>query len=326
MNFIRFLLRDLYRYFFKYIPWVIIGILISFFFSNVNVHAQNITFDSCNYYTNTTSGTGTISGISLGNNTWYRCQSANALSGKEAVRYNFNGIQHNQSGYGIVSFLYTAPVDAQLVSASLQTSGNQYTCSVSTGYTYSDFADGNISYAIFCNNIPLYGNQNFIFRLNLNGSSNNNSFGLLNTSVNFYSEQQIANTIIQNQNSINNSINDVNDSLNNSDIDNDNVSNTLNGVNIGNQGVITQLITMPITLFTNILNSINGTCSSFSLGNLFGTNLFLPCINIENYIGSNLYTIIDIILSGFLAWGISRKIKKVFEEITNLREGDILDD
>lgn len=135
------------------------------------------------------------------------------------------------------------------------------------------------------------------------------------------------NTNITNQgNQINNSIKDMNDSINNSNTDNDKVSNTISGVNVGNQGVITQLILMPVNLFSNILNAINGTCYEFNLGNLFGTDLKLPCINIESYVGSNLWNVIDILFSGFAIFAISKKIKQVFEQFTNLRDGDILND
>lgn len=135
------------------------------------------------------------------------------------------------------------------------------------------------------------------------------------------------NTNITNQgNQINNSIKDMNDSINNSNTDNDKVSNTISGVNVGDQGVITQLILMPVNLFRNILNSITGTCYEFNLGNLFGTDLKLPCINIESYVGSNLWNVIDILFSGFAIFAISKKIKQVFEQFTNLRDGDILND
>ncbi len=130
----------------------------------------------------------------------------------------------------------------------------------------------------------------------------------------------------QNSQNVQNSINGVNDSITSSDIDNSNVSSTLNSVSFGDEGVITNLITMPITLYSSILNSINSQCSTFNLGSLFGVNLELPCVNLEKYFGSSLWTLIDILLSGFLIWGISRKIIKVFDQFTNLREGDLIND
>lgn len=143
---------------------------------------------------------------------------------------------------------------------------------------------------------------------------------------NFNNTNDIINNVNDSIKDTNNNIKDINDSITDSSTDNSKVSNTISGVNIGNQGLITQLILMPVNLFTNILNSINGTCYEFNLGNLFGTDLKLPCINIESYVGSNLWNVIDILFSGFAIFAISKKIKQVFEQFTNLRDGDILND
>jgi len=94
---------------------------------------------------------------------------------------------------------------------------------------------------------------------------------------------------------------------------------------MANNGVITNLITLPITLYTSVLNSINGTCSTYSLGNLYGSALDLPCIQIEIYLGSALWSTIDIIMSGVLIYLISRHFIKVFNKMSSLEEGDIID-
>lgn len=92
------------------------------------------------------------------------------------------------------------------------------------------------------------------------------------------------------------------------------------------EGIVTQLVTLPISLYTNILNSVNGTCSPFSLGSLLGTNLTLPCINVANYLGSQLWSVIDILMSGFFILTIGRKFIKVFENMSSMKEGDVLSD
>lgn len=92
------------------------------------------------------------------------------------------------------------------------------------------------------------------------------------------------------------------------------------------EGIVTQLVTLPISLYTNILNSVNGTCQAFSLGSLLGTNLTLPCINVANYLGSQLWSVIDILMSGFFILTIGRKFIKVFENMSSMKEGDVLGD
>lgn len=91
-------------------------------------------------------------------------------------------------------------------------------------------------------------------------------------------------------------------------------------------GVITQLITLPITLYQKVLNSINGTCSSFDLGELYGTHLIMPCINLSNYLGSTLWGTIDLIMSGVFVLVIARKMIKAFEGFTSMKEGDVIND
>ena len=135
------------------------------------------------------------------------------------------------------------------------------------------------------------------------------------------------NTTIINQNTqINDSINDVNDTINNSNVDDPSSSINSFKNNLATNGVITQLVTLPVTLFSNVLNSVNGSCSNYNLGSLFGTDLILPCINISNYIGSSLWSVIDVLISGLFVYGISRKFIKVFDNLSSMKEGDVISD
>lgn len=126
----------------------------------------------------------------------------------------------------------------------------------------------------------------------------------------------------------NESINNLDSTLKSDDIDDDNISSAFEDFNdfLDDNSTITQLITLPITLYTAILNNVNGTCSPFNLGSLFGEDLILPCINISQYLGSSLWTMIDIIISGFAVYGISKKMIKIFNNFSSLREGDVIDD
>ena len=127
---------------------------------------------------------------------------------------------------------------------------------------------------------------------------------------------------------LNNSVDNVNNSLNNlnGNITNSNVSvddsdfNNMNS-NIATNSVISDLLLLPVTLFQSILNSVNGTCSSFTLGRLFGTNLTMPCINVQSYLGSALYSVIDVLISGFFILSIRKKFVDIFNHITSLKDG-----
>lgn len=95
---------------------------------------------------------------------------------------------------------------------------------------------------------------------------------------------------------------------------------------VATNGVITQLISLPITLYTKVLNNINGTCSAQNLGSLYGTNLIIPCIDVDDYLGSTLWNTIDIIISGFFVWYIARKMIKAFNNFSSMKEGDVIGD
>lgn len=83
---------------------------------------------------------------------------------------------------------------------------------------------------------------------------------------------------------------------------------------------ISDLITLPITLANVFINGIEASCSPVNLGNLYGTDLILPCINIEQKLGSNLWSQIDILFSIFMCYNIGMLFITAFSGITSLRD------
>lgn len=118
---------------------------------------------------------------------------------------------------------------------------------------------------------------------------------------------------------------DINDTMNDSSIDNNNTSSSTTswGNKNASNGTITNLLTLPISLLQAIVNGIQSSCSSFSLGSLFGTNIVLPCINIGSLIGSALWSTIDILFSGFMILAIAKKLIKIFNDFTNLKTNQV---
>ena len=104
--------------------------------------------------------------------------------------------------------------------------------------------------------------------------------------------------------------------------DTNNTSSSIDNMKgkIVTNGSISQLLTLPITLYQNILNSLNGSCSSFNLGPLFGTNLTMPCINLQNLLGSTLYGIIDVLISGLFILSFRKKMVDIFNHLTSLND------
>lgn len=82
---------------------------------------------------------------------------------------------------------------------------------------------------------------------------------------------------------------------------------------------ITDLVSMPITLLNNLYNGFNSSCTSFNLGTFYGSNLTLPCINLSNRLGA-LWSIIDILLSIFLAYNIGLMCIRIYNNLTTLKD------
>ena len=128
--------------------------------------------------------------------------------------------------------------------------------------------------------------------------------------------QDVVNSINDNTDAVN----DVNDTLN--DNSTDDPTNDISSMNnkVASNNSITQLLTLPIQLYQNILNAVSGSCSSFSLGSLYGHNLTLPCINLQSLLGSTLYGIIDILISGLFILSFRKKMVDIFNNMTSLKD------
>lgn len=147
--------------------------------------------------------------------------------------------------------------------------------------------------------------------------NNNNSNTQTIINNNNYNSEKEREAINDNTEAINN----VNNSINNSSVDNPSQSiNDLQNA-LPTNGVISDLLLLPVTLFRVMLNGIGGTCSTISLGQLYGTELILPCIDLENIVGFWLWNIIDYLSCFAFILGIRKTFVKIFNNFTNLRDG-----
>lgn len=84
---------------------------------------------------------------------------------------------------------------------------------------------------------------------------------------------------------------------------------------------VSDLITMPITLLEKLNNGFSGSCGSYNLGSLYGHNIILPCIDMVGLLGSELWTLIDMLFSLFLVYNIGLMVISIYESITSLEDG-----
>lgn len=190
--------------------------------------------------------------------------------------------------------------------------------------SFDDAGNGNLGLQF---NTRLFNNTDYntFFRLLSITYSNSLSY----SDIDLSNQQNIIdqnNQIISEQQNTTNAVEDLNDNLTNSDVTGVEDSFEQFEGFLEDNSTITQLITLPITLYSSILNNVGGSCQPFNLGSLYGEDLVLPCVNIGNYLGSTLWGMIDLIISGFAVYFIAKKLIKVFNNFSSMKDGDVIDD
>lgn len=150
-------------------------------------------------------------------------------------------------------------------------------------------------------------------------NDNRNTTNIINNNNN--NTQQIINS----QNETTNAINDVNDTLQDTEIEGESIGGKLADIGEISDTPITDLITLPITLLQRIYNSINGSCSSYSLPFGFGlTNytLNLPCIDLghEKYLGRVVWGVIDDLFCIFMLFFLFKMIVWFYTNWSTLKD------
>lgn len=120
-------------------------------------------------------------------------------------------------------------------------------------------------------------------------------------------------------NDVNNSINDVNDTLKDDNIDSSKTTIEDKSAD-ATKSPISSLLTLPLKLLNNIHTGLSGTCSALNLGSLLGTDLVLPCINLEQRLGSYLWGLIDYAFCIFLIYNVGMLAVKIWTDVIMMRD------
>lgn len=241
--------------------------------------------------------------------------SVNLISGRinyyDSTAYFSFGVENN----------YALPYTAYLV----MNDGNEYSCSLSSVATDTYNTTNNITVSALCHfyyTTDRYPVRIVFERTLLNG-------GQLKLPQRMMVVQGIhfdTSSITNSQQATTNAINGVNDSINNDNVST-NTENSSTASSWASQSasdsVVSDMVLMPITLLNAFSSGFSGSCQAYNLGSLYGTNLTLPCINISNYLGATLWGIIDVLMSGFLIYGIGKKFVRVFNDFTNLKDSQV---
>lgn len=127
------------------------------------------------------------------------------------------------------------------------------------------------------------------------------------------------NQIISGQQAIEDSVNKVDGTLKDDNIDTSKTTIEDKSADASNSP-ISSLLTLPLKLLENIQTGLNGTCSPFNLGNLFGTDLILPCIDFGELLGPFLWGLIDALFYIFMAYNIGMLAIKIWTDVIMMKD------
>lgn len=155
-----------------------------------------------------------------------------------------------------------------------------------------------------------------------NSETNNNQevINSINNQTTTIINNNNANTqnITNAQNETTNAINNMTDSI--TDTSEPTNYDFFNNIGLSNDTPISNMLLFPITLLNAINTSTSASCSPVSLGSLFGTELILPCINLEQRFGSSLWSSIDTITSIIIIYNLVMMVVAAFEDMTSLND------
>ena len=309
---------------------IIIGVGIAFILMLLkgnligNVYADSV-FNKqpssfCTY--NTYDGSGScvdLNTYTLADDTFYGATYGGDLS-RVRLTFRFNNLPTEKT-YDIDGLIYLAGTTTFMDGTKgyiMNGDGNYSSCEVSNTRwgvigSSNNTSNANIhgTASIHCSNVYI-GTTNFMrfYLMEFNSTSN----GTVAISKLTFKENVSA--------AIQEGINDIDDSINDDSVDTDNAESSIDDMKdqVASNGTITQLLTLPITLYRSILNSISGSCSSFNLGTLYNHTLIMPCINLQNVLGSTLYNIIDIMCCGAFILVFRKKMVDIFNHMTSLND------
>lgn len=96
------------------------------------------------------------------------------------------------------------------------------------------------------------------------------------------------------------------------------INTALNGIELADDTPMTNILMFPVLIFSYFNSNMSNTCSSVSLGSLYGHEITLPCIDIQSLIGSTLYNIIDLFMLFYMLYNFCHFLIGFFESSSEL--------
>lgn len=321
MFFLKLIITFILIFIYSYIMSLISGK--SLFISNVSaLEPYNDMPNTITYWS--TSDNGITASVKEFNkyNTQFFGYTFNSEQSMQGWSFNFDGEPYLDDKSGSVNFAIYSNVKNEWRKP-FQVYIKDYSNNISSCYVdgTSNSSNGSLVSSpvssVICPNVQVRGNYS-IFVSNLT-SNIANTIGISKVTYKFVTDKDIKTAIDNNTKAQE----DTNKTLKDDNID-DNIN--INTDDLTDESGLQDLLLMPLTLMNAVNTGFNSSCSSFSLGSLYGHNLSLKCFTISDIIGSNLASIIDVIISGIFIYLFSKHLRKIFDRTTNLEneEGDVI--
>lgn len=188
--------------------------------------------------------------------------------------------------------------------------------------------DGTADFTTNYPKIRFHCNEN-VSGLSIVVNNDNNQNALITTAAEFYYNyaflryaksvgEEITGSLTETNeklDDINDNISDINDYLQDDtypQVDTDAISDVMGSISYTDP--LGYLLSLPVRLINTIVAN-SDSCSTIDLGTLYGVHIYLPCIDLENILGSSVWNTIDVIGTISILVVI---LKKFYNTITNL--------
>ena len=119
----------------------------------------------------------------------------------------------------------------------------------------------------------------------------------------------------------NDKLDDINDNLTNGDVRDFSIGDFDLGIDLDPENSpVSALLTLPISLLNAFLSGLEGKCFGYDIPFFFDSEITLPCIDMEHYLGEELWHTIDLICCIFLIYNIGLMVVSFYERVTSLHD------
>lgn len=128
-------------------------------------------------------------------------------------------------------------------------------------------------------------------------------------------------TLSQKQDALNDSVDDLNDTMKDeTGVSDSDLEDFFEGFHNSESRPLRDLLFLLLKPFELLVEHSSDSCSNYTFGNLYGTSLTMPCINLEDILGSGFYDILDYLCSFAILYALFKFVAKSFHGLLNLND------